>query len=938
MPRRYGPPVPKFTAGPRCGPIPELGLPECPYRSTSFGYAPPSGDEVNSQFLFLLEALGPDEVETGRNAVGPTGEIFNKLLRDNTPIRRSEQCVANTVRCRPVVWQGCPSCEGKGLPGAGSQGLFHCRTCKDTGQVPLLLDYNKDHTTTKPTPGQVRECAARYTDVLIAGFQGKTIVALGKTPLAYMTDRPLKISEYRGTIFSAGEMATCSGCGGPGTLPGKAKKCPQCKGSGFAKCVECGRTKHLKKCISQILVSCAGCVNGAVAATPKTCKKCEGAGKVPSDPDNPYVCEKLKPGQLLFPTYHPAWLVRQPTQWPVVERDFSRMAHLEEELVEVAGTVYDSYPPVGYPEEQALLAADTVSIDLETTGLDAKEGEIVCVGATHRVGYGCALDADDGRLAVLLQRPRIVGQNFILFDWWWLHNKVLIIPNTTVIWDTRFAGKLLNPDTPNDLTYLAGEFAIPPIRGYWKTRENYRDKIEQVACMDVDATLRVAHGQEARLQESGQFSIMEKYIMPLSRVVFKMRVAGMKIDKGRMEHASKVIKNELLRERALLPPWGGTHTEGQHAAVQHHLYDILHLPTQKNRDTGKRTGNSEALDNLNSLLETNHRSIGHLTDDTVAEALVFIQRVQHLRDFSKLESSFLRYRLSPEDFVHPALNPCGAGTFRFTCSDPNAQQIPKCKCKPKCFGENPECLGARQVFIPDYPDWRIMSVDLKQAEVVGFLWQAEEWGVLRKVLIEGMDAHVQIAAKILGRDPSDQERDDFKTTTFALLFGEAPRTTAARLHRSVEEIESAREFYFKMLPGVTDYRRRIIHEAMSTGKVRSPFNISRYIYVDREKGRAANQACNHPIQNIPPMVIGKAMIILDSQLPPPARLWMQVHDELDIVYPVELESQVYEAVMDIFRSPVPELPAAPLGMAGGLVFNADVKVGLHWGAMKVREG
>jgi DNA polymerase-1 len=197
-----------------------------------------------------------------------------------------------------------------------------------------------------------------------------------------------------------------------------------------------------------------------------------------------------------------------------------------------------------------------------------------------------------------------------------------------------------------------------------------------------------------------------------------------------------------------------------------------------------------------------------------------------------------------------------------------------------------------------------------------------------------MDAHFALAQQILGRDPTKQERSDFKTTTFALLYGEMDKTTAYRLGVSLDEVRRAREMYFRMLPGVVEARTSFIHSAQQKGFVTSPFGVRRYIRVDRETGRAANQAANAPIQNIPPMVIGQKMLRLARELPKPARLWLQVHDEVGLTYPKALRAEVETCVREVFRMPVKEMPSAPLGMAGGLVFPIDCEVGSTWGSVQ----
>lgn len=953
MRRKYvkGPPKLCYETGPNCD--------GCPYRSTSFGYVPHDlkGD---SDYLFILGKADRAEITSGRNIAGGYSSTFNTLLHENTPLRRMHISTTLTVRCRPVEWVECSECKGLGgwTGASDNMDVIECVICGGEGQVPAVQEDSKDHVKAKASPGQIRECGERYLSPLLEQYEGKHLVALGAEALAFMQGRPMKVSDYRGTTFEPGVLVECEKCGGSGKVDRKPIKCKFCQGRGTVQCEMCRRWKaHTKKCpaYGNPEVMCDMCKppgSGKYPLKPRACKECEGSGKVPADPENPYVCEKLKPHQLLYVTYAPGMVQAQPTMWDVVERDFSRLCDLEAELVVQKPANYNYYPPDD--DAEYLAQADELSIDLETSGgFDPTTGNIICFGVTDRVGGGCVLDPDSPLARRCLNVPQIVGQNFILYDWWWLHNHGYTISPKTKIWDTRYAGKLLNPDTPNDLTYLAGEFASPPVRGYWKTKQNYRDDIERVCAIDVDTTLRVKRGQYDALRERGQLKIMEDFIMPLSLVTFDMRSKGMKINKEKMDRAGEIIREDLQEKRMQLPDieaWKptkhGYRTENQHAAVQGYLYNTLKLPIQTKRGSGgKTTANQEALDELRGRLETDHKSIRRLTSERIEEALCFIELIDTCRDLSKLETSFLKYKVSPSNFVHPALNMGGStrgkheagrgtATFRFSCSDPNAQQIPGCKCKPKCFGTNPDCRGARDIFIPDYEDWEVMSVDLKQAEVVGFLWYAEAYDVLDKVLREGMDAHQMVADKILAREATKNERDDFKTTTFAILYGEHERTTAARLHRGIEDIREAREYYFHALPGVPEYRRMQITSAMDKGYVESPFGLRRYMRLQSERGRAANQACNMPIQNIPPTVIGRAMIKIHQQLPDPARLWMQVHDEILCVYPKELRTCVYECVVENLRQPVPEMSAAPLGMSSGLVFNCDVEIGPHWGALR----
>jgi DNA polymerase I-like protein with 3'-5' exonuclease and polymerase domains len=233
--------------------------------------------------------------------------------------------------------------------------------------------------------------------------------------------------------------------------------------------------------------------------------------------------------------------------------------------------------------------------------------------------------------------------------------------------------------------------------------------------------------------------------------------------------------------------------------------------------------------------------------------------------------------------------------------------------------------------LPDEDDWLVVRLDLKQAEVVTFLWYVEAWDVLDKVLNHGHDVH-QIVADLMGYD-----RDPAKTTTFATLYGESPETTAARNQMSLADVEDMRVAYFKAMPGVQPFRDQYIGNAMHYGYIETPFRTRRYIRVDRPIGRAANQAGNAPVQAVPPWILRRAMIHLHRELPKPARLWNQVHDEIDIVTPPDLLDEVLELAKYYVTAPIPEMPAPAIGMHSGLRFASDVEIGPHWGALRSEE-
>ncbi len=910
MPHYRGIAKPKHKLGPNCA--------DCMYGPLGRGYVGSVGPR--DTVLIIGEGPGANEVVEGIPFAGKSGTALNKIIINHCAFSRGQMRITNAVRCRPVKF--------------GPDG------------EPLIGDYG-DYVNNKPSTAMVRECGARYLDDELTQFTGSIIYGLGAVAQYAMLGREQSIKEYQGSIYEYGEMIDCPKCEGTKRVSGGNKKCPECKGKGHTtlnikgnqlSCVYHrsyhGKVKPKRGCDNCWGVwkhyhpECMHCTDGKVPRPDKPCRHCGVSGEVPANPEKKFICKKLKPDQLFMPTLHPSYLMRDPTQFPVVERDFARMHQLKQELI--VETELDYWYDPDEHQKTMLLYKPMLSIDLETNGkMGAPDTKITHISVSPTVKESYLIDPRDPVARDILEHPYIIGQNWLQADAWEVWRTYGIKFKT--LWDTRLGGHLLNPDTPNNLVYLSREFATPPARGYWKTKEDYKERKDNVALVDADVTYRVYAGQYDAMVSRGVLDIMEHHIMPLSNVLLDMRIAGMRLDRSTLDSVTKIMEVDVTELRKELPDWPptktGERTENQNAHVADYLYGKLGVPVQTKRGEGSVTTDKETLLKLKDWLDIGHKKIEHLTHQQVEAASNYIKLHLSLKSKSKLKSEFTKYRDTGVEWLHPTLNPAGTGTFRFSASNPNIQQIAKCRCKPKCYGLNPECRGARHVFLPDEDDWLIVRFDLKQAEVVTFLWYAQEWEILAKVLKEGADTHQLIADK-MGLD-----RDSGKTCTFATLFDASMQNVAARMQRTVAQVEDMFAAFHKALPGVEDYRAHFINMAMSKGYVETPFRTRRFIRVNYPKGRAARQAGNAPIQSVPPWVLRRAMLKIADNLPKPAHLWSQLHDEVDIVTPPDLLDEVIDCARTYITAPVPELGAGEIGMHQGLEFASGVEVGPNFGAL-----
>jgi DNA polymerase I-like protein with 3'-5' exonuclease and polymerase domains len=632
----------------------------------------------------------------------------------------------------------------------------------------------------------------------------------------------------------------------------------------------------------------------------------------------------------------------QPQKKKVFAKHFERLQDLRGELEIENSTRYTQYPTSA--DQEDTFNHKVIAMDLETTGLRAATGEIECVGASTSPGTGIVVGPDNRRAYEFLKRAEVddsimvIGQNWSNFDAYWIYKHWgLGLPAR--LFDTLLVAHLLDPDAPKKLAHLVHEYASPPIRGFWKTVTHYRDNKALVCIVDCDADLRVARGQEQKLEQENLLDAYWNEVLPVARTAFNMRVGGWHVNTDALGVAGRRVEAQVLKLRTDLPAWEptkstGIRSENQDDKVRDHLYQHLRLPVQFDRKSHNPTGGALARKELKLMLQTGHKDIEKLPSAVIKESIEFINLIDNLKDKSKLLTF-----LNPESVwldkgkFHPCWDPTGTATFRFSCKDPNLQQVPKCGCKGpdgkkrNCYGTNPECLGARFPFLPD-PGWKMASIDFSQVEVVGFLWSAGQWDILEKVLHEGLDAH-EVMAEALG-----MPRDEAKNMTFALVYGASDQLIAAHSGKSLAEVAVARMHYLKTFPGVERFRTYHIEHAMKHGYVENPFGRRRYIWVRNKIGRAANQAANAPIQGIPPMVVRRAMVRLEKELPYESRLLGNIHDEILFTYPGEHEQEILDCANDVMRSPVPELQATPLGMASGLIFNTDVEVGTNWANLR----
>lgn len=254
------------------------------------------------------------------------------------------------------------------------------------------------------------------------------------------------------------------------------------------------------------------------------------------------------------------------------------------------------------------------------------------------------------------------------------------------------------------------------------------------------------------------------------------------------------------------------------------------------------------------------------TDDVLASIdSPIADAVRDYRDASKRASGFFSsflYFSEPNGRIHASFRQAGTATGRFSCSDPNLQQLTN-------EDENPGKYPVRRAFVPD-DEYILVSCDYSQMEYRLMLDYAGEMEVIRQVQA-GVDLH-EACAKMMG-----VSRREAKTINFSLLFGSGVAKLAEQLKTTEERAAQLKQVYFKALPNVCAFIRKVGTIAKTRGYVINAVG-RRYYFPDKN---FAYKATNYLIQGGCADIMRKAMVGIHQLFTGTrSRLILTIHDEV----------------------------------------------------------
>lgn len=428
------------------------------------------------------------------------------------------------------------------------------------------------------------------------------------------------------------------------------------------------------------------------------------------------------------------------------------------------------------------------------------------------------------------------------------------------------------------------------------------------AAEDADITFQL-HGMlhHKLRQDKALYGVYNDIEMPLIPVLSTMERSGVLVDSDLLHRQSRELADRMLSlEQHAYNAARQSFNLGSPQQLRQILFGELKLPVLKKTPKGQPSTAEDVLQEL--------------ANDYELPRLILA-----FRSLSKLKSTYtdkLPLQIDPDTGrVHTSYHQAVAATGRLSSTSPNLQNIPI---------RTEEGRRIRQAFIAP-ENHMLVAADYSQIELRIMAHLSQDEGLVG-AFQRGEDIHRATAAEVFGlslHEVSNDERRAAKAINFGLIYGMSAFGLAKQLSIGRNEAQAYIDAYFKKYPGVLGFMDCIRKQAIANGYVETLFG--RRLYLPEIKARnamrrqaAERTAINAPMQGTAADIIKRAMIGVHDWIEkahPPARMIMQVHDEL--VFEVE-ESAVREVIATVseIMSQAAEL-SLPLVVEAGAGSNWD---------------
>ncbi|MDO4763279.1 MAG: DNA polymerase I [Flavobacteriaceae bacterium] len=543
-----------------------------------------------------------------------------------------------------------------------------------------------------------------------------------------------------------------------------------------------------------------------------------------------------------------------------------------------------------------LLEQRAVCFDTETTSLEETEAELIGLSFSYKKGLAYYVpiseDREEAQKTLEIFRDFFERQDIIKIA----HNikydyKVLKNYNIEVkgaMFDTMIAHYLLNPDMRHGMDYLSEIYLnYTPIsiesligkkgKNQGTLRSVSLEEQTNYAGEDADITFQLYEIFSKKIKEEQLENLFYQVEMPLMKVLVKMELVGIALDKESLAKESLELEKDLKDlEQKIFGLSGEEFNLNSPKQLGEILFEKLQLdPKAKKTKTGQYATSEEVLQKLASKHE-------------------IIQHILEYRTYQKLKSTYvdtLPLQVNEKtERIHTTFMQTVAATGRLASANPNLQNIPIRTARGQ---------QVRSAFVSTEGN-QLISADYSQIELRLIADISGEQNMI-EAFQRGEDIHASTAAKLFKvplNEVTKLQRSQAKTVNFGIIYGVSAFGLSEQTGLSRTEAKQMIDAYFETYPRLKEYMNEQILKARKEGFVETILGRKRFLKDINSanfvvKGHAERNAINAPIQGSAADIIKLAMIKIDRELETQnlqTKMLLQVHDELIFEAPLaELE-------------------------------------------------
>jgi DNA polymerase I-like protein with 3'-5' exonuclease and polymerase domains len=255
--------------------------------------------------------------------------------------------------------------------------------------------------------------------------------------------------------------------------------------------------------------------------------------------------------------------------------------------------------------------------------------------------------------------------------------------------------------------------------------------------------------------------------------------------------------------------------------------------------------------------------------------------VAQLLEYRTVQKALTSYGQNMIELINPAtgrlhadFRQIGAPTGRFSCTNPNIQQVPHALEYRRCFSGHP---AGRKLIIADYSQIELRIL----AEFSG------DQGFM-KAFNSGADLHRVTAAEVFNvtLDQVTKEQRDFaKRLNFGVVYGIGAQRFSMMTGLSVTEAENVLRKYFATYRQLDTYLHEAANRAVSDRQARTGSGrLVRFRYDDQDRQQISmtkRNGKNTPIQGTSADILKRALRLLRGELRNTSgRIVNIIHDEI----------------------------------------------------------